>query len=513
MPEVNHKDFEKYLAEQKAEPKGDQFAPVYLIFGEELLVKNAFKALLDFLLPESKRSLNFTPYEGGNENIPAALEQVNTFSLMPGTKVIGIQDSKVFYSKQDKRRLFENARQASANDALPKAAANFLNLLGHLNLSHEDVDKDNRHRSLDFAYQAKADDEWIDDVLSYIAENNLKVPSVAGGIELLEKAIEKKFPADNHLIITTDLVDKRRSLFKAIRKHGVIIDCSVPKGERRADKIAQASVLEEQLRAALTQSNKTMDKQAYAALFEMTGFDMRTFSNNLDKLISYIGQRDSITLDDVKTVVQRTKQDPIFELTNAVSDRSLSKSLFFLNSLLSAEMHPLQVLAAITNQIRKLLMVKGFVESEHGSGWYAGCQYPFFQKNIMPAITAYDQDLLNHLEEWEIGQSDAASGSSAGQAKPKKKRKSKVSTDLTIAKNPKNAYPVFLSFKKSDLYTKQELIRIIDYLVEADLQLKSSAQNPALLLESLIMRICRKQNENNDRGPHGLFQTTGRAAG
>ena len=260
MPEVNHKDFEKYLAEQKAEPEGEKFAPVYLIFGEELLVKNAFKALLDFLLPESKRSLNFTPYEGANENIPAALEQVNTFSLMPGTKVVGIQDSKVFYSKQDKRRLFEKAKTAAANDALPKAAANFLSLLGHLNLSHEDVDKDNRHRSLDFAYQAKADDEWIDDVLSYIAESNLKVPSVAGGSELLEKAIEKKFPADNHLIITTDLVDKRRSLFKTIRKHGVIIDCSVPKGERRADKIAQASVLEEQLRAALTQSNKTMDK-------------------------------------------------------------------------------------------------------------------------------------------------------------------------------------------------------------------------------------------------------------
>ena len=492
MPEVNHTDLKKYLDELKKKPKGDQFAPVYLVFGEDLLVKAAFEALLAFLLPESKRSLNYTPFDGANANVHEVIEQVNTFSLLPGTKVIGIRDSKIFYSKQDKGRFLENARQAHGNDDLQKAAANFLNLMGHLNLDFEDVDKANRHRSLDLDSQSKVDAEWIDEVLSYCLENGLKVPVAADDGKLLEHAIEKKFPADNHLIITTDLVDKRRTLFKTIRAHGVMIDCSVPKGERRADKIAQASVLDEQLRTALQQCKKTMEKQAHTAMVEMTGFDIRTFSNNLEKLISYVGQRDTITLEDVRNVVERTKQDPIFELTNAVSDRNLANSLFFLNSLLSTEMHPLQILAAITNQIRKLLMVKDFVESAHGNGWHAGCPYALFQKSIMPAIVAYDQDLLNHLIEWETELSKAKDSDSAVPAKQKKKRKSKPSTDLTIAKNPNNAYPVFLLLKKSDLYSKQELIQIIDYLYEVDFRLKSSAQKPTLLLERLIMRICRK---------------------
>ena len=497
MPEVNHKDLKKYLDEHKKNPKGDQFAPVYLIFGEELLVKTAFEALLAFLLPVSKRSLNYTPFDGANENINAVIEQVNTFSLLPGTKVVAVRDSKVFYSKQDKRRLFENAKQAHANDDLQKAAANFLNLMGHLNLTFEDVDKANRHRSLDLDSQSNVDAEWLDDVLAYCLENGLKVPPAAGDGKLLEQVIEKKFPKDNHLIITTDFVDKRKSLFKTIRANGVIIDCAVPKGVRRADKIAQASVLEEQLSAALRSSHKTMEKQAQTALFEMTGFDIRTISNNLEKLISYVGQRDTITLEDVQIVVERTKQDPIFELTNAVSDRSLANSLFFLKSLLSSELHPLQILAAITNQIRKLLMVKDFVESSHGSGWHAGCPYAFFQKHIMPSIAAYDLELLNHLEEWETMLSKTTDSTTPAPAKPKKKRKGKPSTDLTIAKNPNNAYPVFLSLKKSDLYTKQELIQIVDYLFEVDFQLKSSAQNPTLLLERLIMRICRKKHEKH----------------
>ena len=74
------------------------------------------------------------------------------------------------------------------------------------------------------------------------------------------KVIEKEFPKDNHLIILTDIVDKRRSLFKVIREVGTIIDCSVPKGERRADKTAQESVLFDRMKKILEQHEKTIDK-------------------------------------------------------------------------------------------------------------------------------------------------------------------------------------------------------------------------------------------------------------
>jgi len=39
------------------------------------------------------------------------------------------------------------------------------------------------------------------------------------------------------------MVDKRRSLFKTILKTGLVIDCSVPKGDRREDRIAQETVM------------------------------------------------------------------------------------------------------------------------------------------------------------------------------------------------------------------------------------------------------------------------------
>ena len=61
MPEISHKLLKKYLKDLKSDP-AKEFAAVYLLFGEELLVKNAFDKLLDTLLPEGNRSANeFVP--------------------------------------------------------------------------------------------------------------------------------------------------------------------------------------------------------------------------------------------------------------------------------------------------------------------------------------------------------------------------------------------------------------------------------------------------------------------
>ncbi|MBW2326869.1 MAG: hypothetical protein JRF45_10365, partial [Deltaproteobacteria bacterium] len=176
----------------------------------------------------------------------------------------------------------------------------------------------------------------------------LSIPSEGDNAALLQKAVEKGFPKGNHLIITSDMVDKRRKLYKIILKNGVVINCSVPKGARRADQLAQEAALVEQMETLLHGSGKTMDRRTFRAMYELTGFDLRIFSENLNTLISYVGDRKKIAQDDVKNVLKRTKKDPIYEFTNAISDRNVEKSLFFLMSLLSDNLHPLQILAAIT---------------------------------------------------------------------------------------------------------------------------------------------------------------------
>ena len=239
----------------------------------------------------------------------------------------------------------------------------------------------------------------------------------------------------------------------------------------------------------LKSNNKEMDKSAYSALMEMTGFDLRSFCSSLEKLVDYLGKRNTITVKDVESVLKRTKKDPIYDFTNAIADRRIEKALFFLSSLLEAEFHPLQILAAIANQIRKLMLAKDFTKSLLTKAWSAGISFTVFRQNILPSVVAYDQSLLKLLEEWENSnlnseQIDKVSG--PGEAK----KKGRIATDLLLVKNPKNAYPVFQLLKKSERYSAAELMNAIGYLNHTDIQLKTTGQNPKIVLERLIFKIC-----------------------
>jgi len=458
-----------------------------------LLVKIAYDELLETLLPPAIRTANYDPMDGAIENINDVIERVNTFSLMSGTKVVAMRESRIFYTKQDKSRLLEISKKAYDDDNIKKAAKYVLSLMGNMSLSFEDVDKSNRKKALNLDANMAQGDEWLDDIIRYCQENNYTIPEPADESAVLQKAIEKGFPRNNRLLITADMVDKRRSLYKAIKNQGIVIDCAVPKGDRRADRMAQEGVLLEKMTEILKPNNKEMDKGAYLALVDMTGFDLRTFCGSLEKLIHYVGKRNTITMEDVESVLERTKKDPIYDFTNAIADRHTEKSLFFLSSLLAAEFHPLQILSAIVNQIRRLILAKDFTKSPQAKDWYAGAAYKLFQQNIMPSIVAYDRTMLETLEDWEDSGSNTLDDDQG-----KTEKKIKIKTDLLLARNPKNAYPVYQLLKKSEHYSKTELMAAFSYLNEADAQLKISAQNPKLILERLIFRICNSQKRVPD---------------
>ena len=489
MPTIKYKELEKYIKDKKE----NQFAPVFLIYGEELLCKEAFEKLLDAMVPGSGRSLNYDPYDGSSEDIHEVIARVNTFSLLSGIKVVSIIDSRIFYSKQDEEKILEKAKEEYDKNDNKKAAKYLLSLLGLLKLSFEDVDKTNRSKTFKFFTSRFSDEKWLDEIIDYCLENGLPVPLGEDKSKKLQEAIEKGFPKGNHLIITTDFVDKRKSLYKSIEKNGIIIDCFVPKGDRRADKVVQEEVLNEKMKSVLTQNDKTMDQNAYMAMYKMTGFDLRTFSSNMDKLISYVGERKNITAQDVEYVLKRTKKDPIYEFTNAVTDKNIVKALFYLDSLLAGGEidHPLQLLSAIVNQIRKLLIIKDFIENPGGSVWFTGCRYNHFRSNVMPEIIVHDRTFLKNIDDWENTLSKELDEDDENQKKGKrKKKKRKASTDLIIAKNPKNTYPVFMMLQKSDKFTKNELIYDLECLSKADLRLKRTVQNPKLVLENVLIKIC-----------------------
>jgi DNA polymerase-3 subunit delta len=239
------------------------------------------------------------------------------------------------------------------------------------------------------------------------------------------------------------------------------------------------------MRQLLIKHNKQIDAQAFELIFKMTGFDLLAFTANLEKLVDYAKDREHITADDVHAVLIRTRQDPIYELTGALSDRDTLKTLHYMSSLLSSGFHYLQILTAMTNQIRKLLVIKGFLESSYGSNWHPGIGYDQFRQTIIPLIVKYDDALIEKIDFYQ--------NTVKGKFEPQEsKNKKKSSTDLMIAKNPNNPYPIFQQFLRSKKYTEEELCTAFEILSHADVKLKTTGQSPFVVLEEAVFKICVK---------------------
>ena len=155
-------------------------------------------------------------------------------------------------------------------------------------------------------------------------------------------------------------------------------------------------------------------------------------------------------------------------------------------------LRPEQILVALLNQVRKLLLVKSFVNSSEGRTWQSGTSYHRFRSEVLPAIQKYDSELLETLQLWQDDFDRMDTKEENQTKKSRKEKKSPPKTGLIIAKNPHNPYPIFKLFLNAENYTNHDLFQAYESLSKADLLIKSGAENKRLALEKVIMKICKK---------------------
>jgi len=71
-------------------------------------------------------------------------------------------------------------------------------------------------------------------------------------------------------------------------------------------------------------------------LVDALGGDMMMISNELEKLILYVGEKKRITLGDVETMVLAAKQRSLYELTDAISSKDRVRALEILDAILAS---------------------------------------------------------------------------------------------------------------------------------------------------------------------------------
>jgi DNA polymerase III subunit delta len=77
-----------------------------------------------------------------------------------------------------------------------------------------------------------------------------------------------------------------------------------------------------------------IDPDGARELVDALGGDMMMISNELEKLMLYVGAKNHITLGDVETMVLAAKQRSLYELTDAISARDRVRALEVLDAML-----------------------------------------------------------------------------------------------------------------------------------------------------------------------------------
>ena len=480
MTAMDYSAFKSHIKDLNPE----QAKAIYLVHGQEMLCRSVVQELIQTLAPEADREFSCEYFEGEHDRVVEAVQKLRTFSMLPGPKLIILQDPEIFQGRRDPSLFLKKAKDAFDKEDMTRAAGYLARALALQWRVFEDLSPGQSEKIFDSG-DFDEDESWMEPLAAYAVSHNITAPCTGDTAGLLERAIEKGFPQENHLILVLQSVEKKSTLFQVIEERGMIIDCSVPAGDRKADRKLQDAVLHEQMTERLNQSGKQMTRDAYDALFDMTGFDPRNFFNNLDKLIDFTGERKRIAGADVQALLSRTRQDPIYALTGAVARRNLADSLALVDSLLKTGLHPLQILSALINQVRRLLLIRDFSERNPQIRKLRDQSFPVFNSQVSPLMESYDQMLSDRLNHWQDAQAKGATGSGS-----KSKRRRQPVSDLFIVKNSKSTYPVYLLWQLSYNFSRAELLAAVDCLAEADYQLKSSGQAPKVILERALMQIC-----------------------
>ncbi len=461
---------------------------IILIFGEPFLCRRALEAVVTKRL-SGKEDFGYEPLDGAVVDVREAVRKAATFPLFSEQKVVALMDAKVFASPADSDGLLKKAQEKYEDGGKEEAARYFLAWMAASRIDFDDLSGGDWEKKILPAASLEANGAWIQELARHCRENALQLPDVKTDAGILEEAIEKGLPRGNLLILTSARVDRRLKLFQAIAEKGMVIDCTVPTGGTAAEKRIRDAILKTRAGEMLAESQKAMDPAAYAALCERTGFELGIFCANIEKLIAYAGSRSRITLEDVEAVLSRTKEDPIYELTGAVMEKDPKKALFFLNSLLRDGFHPMALLTALVNQIRKLLVAREFRETVPEAQRQKGRDFTGFKGQILPRLEAHGKRIEAAVSAWEAEPSKAAPS-----GREKKKSAGKSVSDLVMIKGGASAYPAFKLFAASERFEKDELIRALVILRDTERLLKSTSLSPRMLLEKVLLSICRAED-------------------
>ena len=182
-------------------------------------------------------------------------------------------------------------------------------------------------------------------------------------VELLESYLADPAPF-TVLVLEAAQLDQRMKLSKLLVEKSLVVTVGLgdDPNQRNAAAVALA-------RSLAKEQGVEFEKGAAEDLAECVSADLQRLKSEIDKLATFAGERKTILLQDVASMVLSERTTTVWEMADMIASRQGKRALDFLDRLLRSGEEPIFLLGGLLFMYRKLVEaseVKGVV-----NGWQA----------------------------------------------------------------------------------------------------------------------------------------------
>ena len=260
-------------------------------------------------------------------------------------------------------------------------------------------------------YEGKNTDvkEVIDlaETLPFFAERRLIVFEntgffkTAAGADLADYV--KEMPETTYFVFVENEVDKRNKLYKAVNSKGYAVELSTQ----------DEGTLKRWVFNLARRENKAMSEAVITYFIGKVGTDMEKIQRELEKVICYAIDRDTLTKEDVDAVCVTQLSNHIFEMVDAVAAGNQKRALDLYYELLALKEPAMRILYMLARQYRILFHVKALANQGYGRKEIASKAgiHPFVAgKNIEQSKRFKMKELRGVMEEAAQLEQDVKTG-------------------------------------------------------------------------------------------------------
>jgi DNA polymerase-3 subunit delta len=429
-----------------------------LLFGDDLQVQETAKAVLDLVVPAEQRGFNFERFDGRGAPWDQIEASLMTPPFFPGKKLLWVENAPYFFSREQKGELggkiLDLWRDGKRDDAL-KLLIDLLVLEGWTQEQWDRLEPSSAKALLALldADGGEAQDA-AEALLTYGKSRDLDLSKRkdSQGHRLVD-LLDEGLPEWAFMLLTAVQVDRRTRLYKRFEEIGAVLNVGLERD--RSGKISRESLLEF-VNQRLRQSGKSVEPQAREMIVARAGDELRGLQQELEKLVLFVGERPAIRAQDIEAIFADHGEGWIFDLTRALGDRDAAGALSQLARLLAQGEHPLRLLGTVASEVRRLFSARQLLDSDLARLWKRGMSYQQFQQTVLPQGTP------------------------------------------PLTRNP---YADYMCFQRAERFSSADLRGYMEGLFDADWRLKSSAGQPRLVMEKLILNMCLAGSKSKKPAP------------